>query len=224
MASDAEHPPAYARVVAGNLAHQWRNKRLFGKPYLKLGQCLGLWGYLFQIGGLLAAKYGAKLDAFGPAFLGMSGPTGAMKTACIDIANKLLSDNRVNESIDFFDFVGTKFARRMAYQGDPSDCCLEHMMDRIPLDAAAEFAWQCAADAVALGAVHPKVFRGMFEYTYRPRPKEEWRAFYVAGLDIGPEQPSRSYQEAEEAENKDFMEYCHEYRADLYAILNASAI
>jgi len=222
MASDAEHPPAYARVVAGSLAHQWSNKRLFGKPYLKLGQCLGLSGYLFEVGGILGAKYAGKLDAFGPAFLG--GPPRAQKSACIDMANKLLSDNRLNESTTFFDFVQAEFASRMKHKGDPRDYCLAHLMDRIPLDAAAEFAWQCAVRGVAAAAIHPKVFRAMFEYTYRPVPKEEWQWAYAAGLDIGPEQPRRSYDEAEEAENKNFTEYCQEYRPDLYAILNASAL
>jgi len=38
-------------------------------------------------------------------------------------------------------------------------------------------------------------------------------------LDIGPEPPSTSYAEAEASENKNFMEYCQQFRPDLYAVL-----
>jgi hypothetical protein len=214
-----ENAPAYARVVAGSLAHQWRNKRLFGKPYLKLGQCIGLSGYVFELGGLLAARHSTKLDAFGPAFLGMSGPAGAMKTFCLTAANDLVSKNLVNESRSSFDFVQAEFAHRMSHQGDPLDYCLAHMMDRIPLEIAAEFAWQCAGRAVAVAAIYPKIFQSIFERTYAPVPKEEWQRAYAAGLDIGPEQPRRSYEEAEEEENRDFIQYCRESRPDLYSIL-----
>ena len=84
------------------LIRQWANKPLLGKPYLKGGQCFGLWGYLFEVGGLLAAKHRTKLDAFGPAFLGMNGPPGAMKTFCMELANKLVSEDRVSTSTTLF--------------------------------------------------------------------------------------------------------------------------
>ena len=50
-------------------------------------------------------------------------------------------------------------------------------------------------------------------------PKEEWQRAYAAGLDIGPEQPRTSYEEAEKTENENFMEYCREFRPDLYPVL-----
>jgi type I restriction enzyme M protein len=40
---------------------------------------LGIVGYFFQLGGILGAKYHLNLDAFGHAFLGATGPTGAVK-------------------------------------------------------------------------------------------------------------------------------------------------
>ena len=52
-------------------------KPFFGRPHLRLGQCFGLWPSLFELGGLLGEKHRAKLDAFVPAFLGMSGEAGA---------------------------------------------------------------------------------------------------------------------------------------------------
>ena len=74
MVSDPEQiPGGYWRAVAQDLISDQLIKRFLGRSYLRLGQCLGLWGYLFELGGILAAKHGAKLDAFVPAFLGMSG-------------------------------------------------------------------------------------------------------------------------------------------------------
>lgn len=173
-------------------------------------------GYLFEVGGLLAARHAAKLDAFGPAFLGMSGPSGAMKTFCGEVANELVTDNRANESTTFFDFVQKEFESRMGYEVD-----LAHMMARFPLETAAEVAWQCAGGAVAVAAIYPNVFRSMFERTYRPRPKEVWDKAFASGLDIGAQQNPKKYEDAEQGENKDFMQFCQEYRPDLYAILYA---
>jgi hypothetical protein len=72
MASE-QLPGGYWRAVAQDLISDQLIKRFLRRSYLKLGQCFGLWGYLFELGRILGAKHGAKLDAFVPAFLGMSG-------------------------------------------------------------------------------------------------------------------------------------------------------
>jgi hypothetical protein len=207
-----ETMPAYSRGLAVRLLHQWANKPFLGKPYLKGGQCFGLWGYLFEVGGLLAANYREKLDAFGPAFLGMRGPSGAMKTFCIEVANDLVSEHRVSTSTSFFDFAMAKFTQRFGFEGDP----WRHAHDRIDLESAGQFSWQCAQDAVALAAVHPETFRAMFERTYAPVSKEQWELAFSAGLDIGREQPRKDYEGATEAENKTFLEYCRQSHPQMY--------
>ena len=63
--------------MAENIIRGQLIKPFLGRPYLKLGQCFGLWGYLFELGGMLGSKHRAKLDAFLPAFVGMSGEAGA---------------------------------------------------------------------------------------------------------------------------------------------------
>ncbi|HET6887741.1 MAG TPA: hypothetical protein VFH87_07435 [Candidatus Udaeobacter sp.] len=74
MVSDPERiPGGYWRAVAQDLINDQLIKRFLGRSYLKLGQCFSLWGYLFELGGILGPKHGAKLDAFVPAVLGMSG-------------------------------------------------------------------------------------------------------------------------------------------------------
>ena len=63
------------------------NKPFFGRPYLKLGQCFGLWGYMLELGGILGAKHAAKTDAFVSAFLGMSGAPGLAKGVLVEQAS-----------------------------------------------------------------------------------------------------------------------------------------
>jgi hypothetical protein len=41
----------------------------------------------------------------------------------------------------------------------------------------------------------------------------------LLGWTSEPEQPRTSYGEANETENKNFMEYCREFRPDLYSVL-----
>src|SRR5437016_10676464 len=48
-------------------------------------QCLGIWSYLFEVGGILGAKHAAKTDAFVSAFLGQSGPSGAAKSFLVEV-------------------------------------------------------------------------------------------------------------------------------------------
>ena len=194
-------------------------KPLFGKPYLKSVQCFGLWGLLFEVGGLLAAKYRTKLDAFGPTFLGMSGPSGAMKKGCIEVANNLVTENLISSSTTFWDFVGTAYAKQMKHQGDPSNYFRAHALDRIPIEIAGEFSWSCASDAVALAAIYPETFRAMFEYTYTPVSRKQWEFWAAAGLDIGTEPTQKDYDRAEEDENRCFLEYCRQSFPRLYAIL-----
>lgn len=209
--------PAYARILAGSMVHQQRNKRLLGKPYLKYGQCFGIWGYLFQVGGILARKHNANLDAFGPAFLGWQGERGAIRSFFATVANKDVTYDRFIAATSFFDYVQAEFVGRLGYTGNVQDYCLGHIMDRLPLTTAAELGWQYAEQGAALGAIHPHLLRAMFERTYALRPKEEWEQAYAAGLDIPERQDVETYEDAEETENKQFIDYCQDARPDHYA-------
>lgn len=144
-----------------------------------------------------------------------------MKTGCFDVANNLVSQHRVSTSTSFFDIAQASYAEQMKHQGDPSgiNYFKTHSLDRIPLEFAGQFSWHCAADAVALAAIHPLIFRAMFEHTYALVSKEQWEFAASAGLDIGKEQPRKDYESAERAENTAFLEYCRQSRPDLYQIL-----
>ena len=222
MASDTEQlAGGYWANVAGSFIRGQLIKPFLGRPHLKLGQCFALWSSHFELGGMLAAKHRAKLDAFIPAFIGMSGEAGAAERFLVAIANTLLDKYSLN-SMNCRDFVGADFGDRVSYykRGDWTSLVMERGTDKIPPDAAAKNAWFYARYGAALGAVAPDVMRGMFERTHVPVPKEEWRQAYASGLDIGSEPPvERSYEEATEEENKFFIEFCREFYPHEYSVL-----
>jgi len=109
---------------------------------------------------------------------------------------------------------------RVGYKSDGwHSLLMERGAQKIPPRIALTNSWEYASAGAALGSTHPDVLRGMFQRTHKSVPEKEWRSAYVAGLNIGPEQPQTSYAEAEATENKNFMEFCQQFRPDLYAIL-----
>jgi TPR repeat protein len=213
-----EEMPAYARVVAGRLIHQQLNKPFLGRPYLKYGECFGLWGYLFELGGILAAKHAANLEAFVPAFLGGQGDSA--KGDFTDIANTLIAERRVNKSMKFFDYVQTESIRLAKYKGDVDSFLLERGKERVPPGTAAELAQFYAIQGSALGAIYPDFVRAIFQQTYFSHTREQWEQSYAAGLDVGPYQAAKTYEEAEKEENEGFMAHCRESHAQLYSVLS----
>jgi hypothetical protein len=120
-------------------------------------------------------------------------------------------------SMKIGDYVEADIVKRMGYTGD--GLVLEWGAQKTPPKVALKNGWGLASSGAALGAIHPNIFRAMFERTHAPVPKEKWRSAYLAGLDIGPEQPQTSYAETEASENKTFMEYCQQFRPEFYAVL-----
>jgi hypothetical protein len=214
-----EIPGGFWRAVAKGFIDAQLNKPFFGRPYLKLGQCLGVWSYLLEVGGILGAKHAAKTDAFVSAFLGQSGPSGAAKHFLGEIASQMVQEHSL-ASMKLFDYVGADIAGRMNYKVDGWQTLLtERGTQKIPPEVALTNSWEYASAGAALGTTHPDVLLAMFERTYAPVPEGRRQQAYAAGLDIGPEQPRTSYREAEDTENKIFMDYCQKFRPDLYSLL-----
>ena|SRR6266567_6295616 len=208
----------FARVMARTRFNEELNKPFIGKPYLKCGQGLGIWGYCFQLGGILGAKHRDKLDAFGHAFLGATGETGAVKRYFTELAN-LVTRRLINDSTTFVEYVQCEYSERIGYTGDAASFFLRHGMDKLQPEAAAGLAWQYANNGAAFGALCTDTFRKMFERSHRVVPKQEWDRARDAGLDLPAEQDFMSYKEIEEAENGVFMAYCQECCSELYAVL-----
>ena len=108
-----EIPGGFWRAVTEGFIHAQLNKPFFGRPYLKLGQCLGLWSYLLEVGGILGAKHAAKTDAFVSAFLGMSGASGVAQRVLVEQASRMLQEHSL-DSMKLFDYVGADVAGRMS--------------------------------------------------------------------------------------------------------------
>jgi hypothetical protein len=215
-----ENISGYARILARTRVEQQQNKSFLGKPYLKYGQCYALWGYFFQLGGILGAKYSAKLDAFGPAFLGARGEPGAVKQFFTEVAKRLVTHS-LSDSMTFYDYVSAEFISRIGYTGDAKIFFFKHGMEKIDPKTAAELAWQYSEQGAALGAIYPHIVRKMFEQTHAVVPKDDWEQARAAGLDIPPEQDVMSYEETEKGEDEVFMAYCQECCPNLHSILTA---
>jgi len=215
-----ENIPGYARVLARTRVEQQQNKPFLGRPYLKYGQCYALWGYFFQLGGILGAKHSAKLDAFGIAFLGARGEPGAVELFLTEVAKRLVTHS-LTDSMTFLDYVSAEFIGRVGYTGDAESFFFKHGMEKIDPETAAELTWQYAQKGAALGAIYPHIVRKMFERTHAVVHKEDWELSRASGLDIPPEQDLMSYEEIEEEEDKMFMAYCRECCPKLYFILTA---
>ena len=66
MASEPDQiADGYWRAVAEHFISAQLNKPFFGRPHLKLGQCFGLWGSLFGLGGILGQKLCKRWCGFG---------------------------------------------------------------------------------------------------------------------------------------------------------------
>lgn len=214
-----ENISGYARVLARTRVGQQVNKPFLGKPYLKYGQCYGVWSYFFQLGGILGAKHSVNLDAFGHAFLGARGPSGAVKKFFTEVATRLVTDS-VDDSMTFADYVSAEFLGRVDHAGDAQKFFFEHGMEKLPPKTAEELAWQYSEQGAALGAIYPQIIRKMFDQTHAAVPKEDWERAHSAGLNIPPEQDLMGYDETEEGENEVFMDYCRQCCPDLYFILS----
>jgi hypothetical protein len=203
------------------MIHQQLNKRLLGKPYIKYGQCPFIWAYLFELGGILAIKHRTQLDAFGLAFLGGQGESGLLKSVSMDHAHDIVGQGRATESMTFADYVQAEYLRASHYTGDASGFFSKHGMDRMQPEPVAEVACRFAFDGVAVGVTHPDLVKTMFHQTYFSHTREQWQKWHAAGLDIGAYRPSKTYEEAEEEEDKAFLTYCRDSRPQIYSILNA---
>ncbi len=214
-----ENVLGYDRVLARLRIKQEVNKPILGKSYLKYGQCWGIWGYFFQLSGILGTKHSANLDDFGYAFLGVSGPSGAVKKVFTGVV-KHLETHSLTTSTTFADCVGAEFIGRVGYIGDANKFFLEHGMEKFTPDNAEELSWQYSEQGAALGAIYPHIIRRMFDQTHAAWPKENWERARAAGLNVPPEQDLMSYEETVKGENEAFMDYCRQCCPDLYPILS----
>lgn len=215
-----ENIAGYARVLARARVGQELTKPFLGKAHIKYGQCYAQAGYFLQVGAVLGAKYSDNLDAFGHAFLGMRGDSGAVKRFFTGVVDEHLKP-LMTESTTFPDYVNAEQIKRFGYSGDAGAFFMTRAALKITPDTAAEMAWQFAEQGAALGAICPDVARRMFERTHTAVDKGKWDLAHAAGLNIPMEQDRMNYKEVEDGENEVFMAYCQECCPDLERILSS---
>jgi len=206
----------YARVMARRRVARAEHKPILGKPYLRLGECLFLGAYFFQMGGILGARYSAKLDAFGPAFLGVKGDPGAVKRFFLEVA-AIITERYVTGPATVMDYITRESMERLGYSGHFVDFLQHFGFTKVTSPTAGELLWQHAESGAAFGATHPDRMRRMYERANEAVSDESWRRARAAGLAIPAERDVLTYQEAEAAEAETFMLYCRECRPDLLA-------
>jgi hypothetical protein len=132
--------------MAQTRVKQQVNKPFVGKPYLKYGQCFGLWA-IFPTGWNSRSKAPSQPNAFGHGFSAQ--PVSLEKRFFTEVANDLVS-NSPKDLMTFGDYVSVEFSKRAKYTGDPAVFFIEHSMDKLPPETAAELAWQYADEGAAL--------------------------------------------------------------------------
>jgi hypothetical protein len=213
-----ERKAGYARVLARALVEPQLNRPLFGKPYLKLGQCHVLWAYFFQLGGVLGARHSTCLDEFALAFLGAEGARGAVERWFDEVAGNLVT-TAINDSMTFIDYISAQLLTNSSYKGHITEFVSSHWKDRITASAAERINWHYASEGAALGVTYPHFFKAMFERTHAKVPEAKWERAWGLGVVTSPEQEVTTYEDVERDEDALFRTYCQECCPEIASIL-----
>jgi len=216
LSPNAANPAKAGRAIDDKEQH----KPLFGKPFLRYGQCLSLFSYFFQLGGVLGTKFRDKPDDFVWAFLGIKGEAGAAVRWWRDVVDSLLVHMRQSEQI--IDYVVSCECERekLHITGGLPELLLTHGMNKTKLAKAGANCWGYAVDGSAYGALCPNDFRRLWDASHRKRDEELWKRARNAGLDIPAQQDAVTYAECEAGEVESFLAYCQDYAPALHASLS----
>lgn len=213
-----EQISGYSVIIAKASVKQITTKPFFGEAHVKFGQCQVLWGYFFQVGGILAAKYSHRLEAFGPAFMGARGGPGAVEKYCSLYGAQLISQFPLG-TMTFSDYVISEYLRRINCTDDPTTYLIQHSTEKFPPENCQKLAREYAMQGAVIGATHPEIIRDMYARTPTAVSEKHWQDARRAGLNIPERQDTMSYQETEEMEDQEFMEYCRTCCPTLYSAL-----
>ena len=169
-------------------------KRLFGKPYIRLGRLVfmvGLW--VFQRGALLG--YGLRSE---PIILGklLGSPLGQELSFVLTLRED--AEGRLRETpADEFNFFQMYAVRVLRYMGIeyptwPPNKALDRKCDSTQAYTLASGAFLGGA---AVGHHFPDEFKACWENSNGIRPAEEWQAARAAGLDLPETQEENPLEE-----------------------------
>jgi len=185
---------SFLNIVATPAVSQSVEKRLLGKPYVRLGRLFSMVGpWIYQQGGALG--YALKDE---PMLLGkLMGipPEYAVKTIN-DIRETVASrlSEVMNEKKDFFFLYTVRELRSLGIEitAWPPSTALN---DKCSQEQASDVMGRAFFEGVALGYHFPDIFKEYWENTYRMSPDAEWQKVRKLGIVSG-EQRARPLEEA----------------------------
>jgi|WetSurMetagenome_2_1015567.scaffolds.fasta_scaffold61177_3 hypothetical protein len=213
-----DNSSGFVKMLATLRVQQEWQKPLFGKPFVKYGQCLVMGGYFFQLGGVLVIRFRDKLDEFGWAFHGLHGESGAIDRFYDEVMK--LNYPRVSDCSSIHDYIRESEAKKLDFKGDALDILFNYGMQKIKPELAIQICQHYAVDGSALGAIHPDQFKRLFEGTHTKADDESWQRARASGLDIPEQQNVLRYDEAEQEAVEMFLAYCEQYASALYGSLS----
>lgn len=208
-----------AELVEYRIQQVW-HKPLFGKPFLRFGQCLFLASYFFGLGGILGRRYRDKLDEFGLAFIGAHGEAGAVSRFYGLVAEDILP--QMNECLTIYDYVSRRMRDRVCFKGDQLEFLIQYGMQKVKPDSVMHMCRNYALGGSAFGAIYPDHFKQLWEEMHKKQDEESWQFAHAAGLDIPEQQDVMSYDEADQGEVESFLNYCQQYAPSLYVSLSSA--
>ena len=197
----------YARVLAEVRIDQDRQGQLFGKPFLKFGQCFGMCAYFLQLGSVLGAKHREKGDLFLVSFLGAD--SKGIDPANLESEEAQSVHDLARQAKSFSDFVYGEHLARLGFEGDVGAFFQKYRPEKIFLKDAEELAVRFARFGALLGLTNPEKVRELFEGTHHPA-KDLADAARANRIDLSPPQEGMTYEILEKGEDNIFMSYCRQ--------------
>jgi len=170
-------------------------KRLFGKPYIRLGRLVFMVGFwVFQRAALLG--YGLRNE---PVILGklLGSPVGEELSFVLTLRED--AEGRLRETpADEFNFVQMYAVRVLRYMGIeyptwPPNKALERKCDPLEVNILVRSAFWAGA---AVGHHFPERFQACWENSNRIQPAAEWQEMRAAGLGLPEMQEENPLEEA----------------------------
>jgi hypothetical protein len=175
----------------------------FVKPFLKLGELVGMAAYFMQLGALLASLHREHLEAFGEAFLGSSS-LAVLAETLVEI------DAVLTESMSFTDFVCAEQSRQRGFDGSTEGFLAAFKSKKVFADEAEDRSMRFAWYGAALGAMRPDTAVRVFANTHAPATHR------------GSELTDRdrvAFDLVAKSESEIFRAYCRQTMPDLFEAL-----
>jgi hypothetical protein len=113
----------YVKLLIKHRVEKQQEKALFGKPFVKMGICLAMYSYFFQLGAILGAKHAKSPKEFAHAFLGANETKSGAVDQFFETLAEYVKTNKTSEINTFLDYTNKEIASKINDYG-PIDTLL----------------------------------------------------------------------------------------------------